>query len=148
MSPVESQFHGVNVNVVKTEARVAQMGDPMPIRRGKGFGTFLQAMGSFLGPVGMAAGMIVPGAQIGGLAAYGVAGMGSHIRNRASESVLESKPMPVSFPGMGGPASGGGIQPVAFGSQSGYTVPSGDALDVITQRNGSTHQMIHSIGNP
>src|SRR3989338_1898386 len=109
--PYVGKFNGVNVEAVKTEARVADLRDPAPIRRGKGFGTFLQAVGSFLGPVGLAAGAIVPGAQIGGLAAYGVAGMGSHIRNRASESVLESKPMPVSFPGMGGPASGGGIQP-------------------------------------
>jgi hypothetical protein len=136
---------GPKFNAIKTEGRTVDLRDPMPVRRGRGFGTFLRAMGSFLGPVGMAAGMVVPGAQIGGLAAYGVAGMGSHIEGRASEPVYGNQPMPVSYPGLGYGAPSGGAQPVAFGAQSGYTVPSDDALNVITQRNESTHHMIHSM---
>ena len=145
--PYVGQFNGVNVEAVKTEARVADLRDPAPIRRGKGFGTFLQAVGSFLGPVGLAAGAIVPGAQIGGLAAYGVAGMGSHMRHRASEPVYQQQPTPISYPGIQSQGPAAGYQPVAFGAQSGYTQPGQDVLDVITQRNGSTERMIHSIGN-
>lgn len=145
-------FNGVDPNIMRMEVRHVNYNQP-PKPRKLSFGARLaSAVGGFLGPIGLAAGLFFPPAAIGGLAAYGLKAKADQALNQqkayinAEQQMYAPKgPQATEFIGFNDPVSQGGpqIQQVAGGPPR-KGVGEDEMMNVLFLRHNAADHQIHN----
>lgn len=137
----------IDPNIMRLEVRYANLNQP-PKRKISGGAKFARALGSFLGPVGMAASFFFPPMAIAGMAAYGLRNQAQRAINQQQTFIQAER----AAYGSGGPQQvqyfgyqnqGGSYQPVGTGAM-GVSPAQDQVMNILFLRNEASDQVIHS----